>query len=235
LIGRVLGLTFFNYSTGVELTVAPGDTKTVKYDLDLTDLERQATGLMDTQLVVRTASRDTLVKVDAVADIRGSLISVYGLLGLALLVLTVLAIINAVIVIVRQQGSPNRLRRGLLLLSPGIGIGLVLAFTASVARWWVPRTELWLLIAAITGAIAFALGYFSPAPAGEDVDDEDDEDDEPVDSDVAEDDQADVAEDDRRTEEVRIQRPVTPDPPDGDATSVIPPDDNATVVLRREH
>ena len=38
--------------------------------------------------------------------------------------------------------SANRWRRGLRLLTPGIGIGLVLVFSASVARWWVPRTEL---------------------------------------------------------------------------------------------
>jgi len=164
LVGKVLGLTFFKYTTGMESKVSPGQTGTVRYELDLTDLQHQAVGLMDTQLIVRNSDKDVVATVDTVADIRGSLLSVYGLLGLALVVLTVLAFINAILAIARHKGSPNRLRRGLQLLSPGIGVGLILVFTASVARWWVPRTEWWILTAAITGAVFFALGYFSPTP-----------------------------------------------------------------------
>ena len=178
LVGKVLGLTFFSYSTGVELTVAPGATSSVQYDLDLTDLKSQATGLMDTEVVVRNPDRDVVAVVDTVADVRGSLLSVYGVLGLALLVLTTLAIIDAAIAIARHKTSMNRFRRALRLLSPGIGVGLVLAFTASVARWWVPRTGTWLLIAGITAAVFFALGYFSPTQ--DDSDDDDDDDDESV-------------------------------------------------------
>jgi hypothetical protein len=175
LVGRVLGLTFFSFATGVQLTVAPGASGTVHYQLDLTDLKHQATGLIETELVVRNHARDALAVVHMVADVRGSLWSVYGLLGLALLVLTALAIVDAAIAIRRHNVSQNRWRRGLRLLTPGIGIGLVLAFTASVARWWVPSTGLWLLIAGITAATFFALGYFSPTP--DDDEDEDDEED----------------------------------------------------------
>ena len=171
-VGRVLGLTFFSYSTGVQLSVAPGATGTVQYDLDLTDLKSQATGLMDTQVVVRNSNRDVVATVDTVADVRGSLMSVYGVLGLALLALTTLAIVDAAIAFARHRTAMNRFRRGLRLLSPGIGVGLVLAFTASVARWWVPRTGTWLLIAGITAAVFFALGYFSP---GQDDSDDDDD------------------------------------------------------------
>lgn len=174
LVGKVLGLTFFSYSTGVELTVAPGTTESVQYELDLTDLKSQATGLMDTEVVVRDHDRDVVAVVDTVADVRGSLLSVYGVLGLALLVLTTLAIVDASIAIARHKTSMNRFRRGLRLLSPGIGIGLVLVFTASVARWWVPRTGTWLLVAGITAAVFFALGYFSPSQEDSDEDEDDD-------------------------------------------------------------
>lgn len=34
-VGRVLGLRFFNYSTAVQLTVSPGTTDTLRYRLDL--------------------------------------------------------------------------------------------------------------------------------------------------------------------------------------------------------
>ena len=174
-VGRVLGLTFFSFATGVELTIAPGASGTVHYQLDLTDLRHQATGLIDTELVVRNHSRDTVAVVHMVADVRGSLWSVYGLLGLALLVLTALATVDAAVSIARHRESQNRWRRGLRLLTPGIGIGLVLAFTASVVRWWVPSTERWLLVSGITAVTLFALGYFSPTP-GDDEDEEDEED-----------------------------------------------------------
>ena len=171
LVGRVLGLTFFSFATGVELTVAPGASGTVHYQLDLTDLKHQATGLIDTELIVRNHARDAVAVVHMVADVRGSLWSVYGLLGLALLVLTALAMVDAAIAIARHKDSQNRWRRGLRMLTPGIGIGLVLAFTASVARWWVPSTESWLLASGITAATFFVLGYFSPTPDDEDEDD----------------------------------------------------------------
>jgi hypothetical protein len=170
LVGRVLGLTFFSFATGVELTVAPGASGTVHYQLDLTDLKHQATGLIDTELVIRNHARDTVAVVNMVADVRGSLWSVYGLLGLALLALTVLAIVDAAMAIARHKDSQNRWRRGLRMLTPGIGIGLVLAFTASVARWWVPSTQSWLLAAGITAVTFFVLGYFSPTPDDEDED-----------------------------------------------------------------
>jgi hypothetical protein len=173
LVGRVLGLTFFSFATGVELTVAPGASGNVHYQLDLSDLKHQATGLIDTELIVRNHGRDPVAVVHMVADVRGSLLSVYGLLGLALLVLTVLATVDAVIAIARHKGSQNRWRRGLRLLTPGVGIGLVLAFTASVARWWVPSTRLWLLVSGVTAVTFFLLGYFSPTP-GDDDEDEDD-------------------------------------------------------------
>ena len=169
LVGRVLGLTFFSFATGVELTVPPGASSTVHYQLDLTDLKHQATGLIQTELIVRNHTRGEVAVVHMVADVRGTLWSVYGLLGLAILVLTVLAIADAAIAIAKHKDSQNRWRRGLRMLTPGIGIGLVLAFTASVARWWVPSTHLWLLTAGITAAIFFVLGYFSPTPDNEDL------------------------------------------------------------------
>jgi hypothetical protein len=184
LTGRVLGLTFFSFVTGVELTVAPGESRTVNYKLDLTDLKHQATGLIKTELIVRNQARDTVAVVHMVADVRGSLWSVYGLLGLALLVLTTLAIVDAAIAIRRHKDSQNRWRRGLRMLTPGIGIGLVLAFTASVARWWVPSTQQWLLLAGITAALFFVLGYFSPTPDDDTGEEDDNANDNGVDQDT---------------------------------------------------
>jgi hypothetical protein len=205
LAGRVLGLTFFSYATSVDLTVAPGATDTLRYRLDLSDLAGQATGLMGGELVVLDANRNEIAAQSTVTDIRGSLISVYGLFGIALAVLTALALLDTALALAKHRLSMNRWQRGLRFLGPGVGIGLVLVFTASVARVWVPDLGLWLVVAGLTAAASFALGYFSPTPVDDDLDDDDL-------------DQGAFAGDDDVTERVA---PAWPAPPsEGDVTAV---------------
>jgi len=173
--GRVIGLNFFSYATAVDATIDPGQTQTLKYRIDLTGLRGQATGLIGAQVVLIDTSGKTVTTIETVTDVDGSLMSVYGLFGVALVVLTALAVIDAAIGLARHRLSANRWQRGVRLLLPGVGIGLVVAFSASVARLWVPSTGLWLVMAGLTAAVFFALGYFSPTPDDDDDDDEDDE------------------------------------------------------------
>jgi len=174
--GRVVGLTFFSYATSVHLTVQPGATDTLRYQLDLIGLDGQATGLIGGAVTVTDAQGDPIASIPMVTDVRGSLISVYGLFGIVLVILTALALIDAALALARHRLSQNRWQRGLRLLAPGVGIGLVIAFTASVARLWVPNTGLWLVLAGLTAAVFFALGYFSPTPPEDDEEGLDEED-----------------------------------------------------------
>ena len=136
----MVGLTSFSYATTVQFTVQPGATDTLRYQLDLIGLDGQATGLIGGALTVRDAAGDPISSIPMVTDVRGSLISVYGLFGIALVVLTGLALLDAALAVAKHGLSHNRWQRGLRLLAPGVGIGLVLAFSASVARLWVPNT-----------------------------------------------------------------------------------------------
>ncbi|MEV2221618.1 hypothetical protein AB0E01_17265 [Nocardia vinacea] len=169
LAGHVLGLTFFSYSTAVELTIAPGRSEALKYRLDLAGLEGQATGLIVADLAVIGADGAPIASIPLDTDVRGSLYSVYGLFGIALAVLTALAIADAALAIARHRLSTNRWQRGLRLLAPGIGIGLIFGFTASLLRWWVPDTGLWLAVAGVAASVGFLLGYCSPTPEVEDL------------------------------------------------------------------
>jgi hypothetical protein len=178
LAGRVVGLTFFSYATSVQFTVQPGAKDTLRYQLDLTGLEGQATGLIGGALSVLDAKGHPIASIPTVTDVRGSLISVYGLFGIALFVLTALALLDAALAVAKHRLSPNRWKRGLRVLAPGVGIGLVIAFSASVVRLWVPSTGLWLVIAGLTAAVFFGLGYFSPTPHDEEDEDDLDDDDE---------------------------------------------------------
>ncbi|AFT99744.1 hypothetical protein [Nocardia brasiliensis] len=176
LAGQVLGLSFFSYSTAVELTIPPGGAESLRYRLELRGLEGQAVGFLGGELAVYGADSAKVAAIPLITDVRGSLWSVYGLFGIALAVLTALAIADAALAVARHRLSANRWQRGLRLLAPGLGIGLVFAFTASVARWWVPDTSLWLAFAGVTAAVAFLLGYASPTPEPDEAaDDEPDE------------------------------------------------------------
>src|SRR5262245_3329550 len=116
---------------------------------------------------------DRIAWMPMITDVRGSLLSVYGLFGIALLVLTVLASVDAALAIRRHRLSGSRWLRGLRLLTPGVGVGLVLLFTATVLGLWVPPTPVWLVIAAGTAAAFFALGYVTPTPDGQHDDGDD--------------------------------------------------------------
>ncbi|WP_067566019.1 hypothetical protein [Nocardia acidivorans] len=164
LAGHVLGLNFFSYSTSVELTVAAGKSDKLTYRLDPAGLDGQATGLIGADLTLIGADGKPLTRTHTVVDVRGSLASVYGLFGIILAALTALAIADAALTVARHRLSVNRWQRGLRLLAPGIGIGLMIGFTASVARWWVPGTPLWLALAGVTATLFFLAGYLSPTP-----------------------------------------------------------------------
>lgn len=167
LTGHVLGLSYFSYQTSVAVTVAPGETQTLAYSLDLSGLDGQATGLINGTLAVRGGGGETVAAISTVTDVRGSLVSVYGLFGIALAILTVLALIDTALAIARNRMPANRWRRGLRMLTPGIGIGLVLVFTLSATRVWVPTTGRWLVVGGAFAAAFFLLGYLSPTPEPE--------------------------------------------------------------------
>jgi hypothetical protein len=171
--GEVMALTFFAYDTSVEIEVAPGATETRSFDVDLIGLRTQATGLIQGEVSVLDGGRHTLASQMVMVDVRGSMWSVYGGFGMALVVLTAISLGGALIALATHRLPDNRWRRGLRFLTPGLGIGLIIVFTLSALRVFVPRPGVWIPILLVSGGALFALGYLTPAPDDED-DDEDD-------------------------------------------------------------
>lgn len=161
---RVLGLMFFSYATGVNLRAEPHSSATVEYRLELSGLKGQATGLLSGALSLRDHDENVVVELPTVIDVRGSLVSVYGLFGLVIAVLTALSLLDTALALARHRLPTHRWQRGMRVMLPGIGIGLMAAFSASVARLWVAETHSWLMVAGGCAAVMFAVGYFSPTP-----------------------------------------------------------------------
>lgn len=164
LTGQVMGLTFFAYNTTVAFDVAAGRSATTRYRLSLIGLTGQAVGLIEGSITVEDTNQRVLASQGLVVDVRGSLRSVYGLFGIAVLVLTILALLAVLVRLARHRLSLNRFHRALRFLVPGIGIGLVLVFTLSATRIFVPDPGHWIPLVLVSSAALFGLGYLTPDP-----------------------------------------------------------------------
>jgi hypothetical protein len=162
--GRVMGLTFFSYDTRVGIEVPAHGTATRRYPLDLVGLRGQATGLIPARVVALDADRRPVASQDLVVDVRGSARSVYGAFGLAVAAFTAVSLAGALLALARHRLSPNRWRRAVRFTWPGIGIGLLLVFTLSAIRVFVPLPHRWVPLVAISTAALFVLGYVTPTP-----------------------------------------------------------------------
>jgi hypothetical protein len=162
--GRVIGLTFFNYETSVAIAVPAGSTVTRQFALDLSGLKGQAVGLFNAEIKLLDQQRQAVASRRTVVDVRGSWRSVYSLFGIALVVATAAAFVRATLDLARHRLSPNRWRRGVRFLVPGLGLGLTLVFTLSAFRAYLPGPMAAIPIVLIPAALGFALGYFTPTP-----------------------------------------------------------------------
>lgn len=173
--GKVVGLTFFAYDTAVALTVAPGATGSRRFPLDLGGLDGQATGLIPGSVKLLDPDRHVVAEETGVVDVRGSLFSVYGLFGIGVAILTIVSFFGALIGLARHRLPPNRWRRALRFMTPGIGLGLLINFTLSATRVFVPGVGRWLTIMVVSGAVFFGLGYVTPTPVLEEEEEEEEE------------------------------------------------------------
>lgn len=162
--GVALALTFFAYDTTAPFEVPARGSATRTFVLDLGDLSGQATGLLPSSVELLDAGRVTLGEATTVADVRGSFWSVYGVFGLAMLVLTILAWLTALLALARHRLAANRWRRGLRFLPAGFGTGLVAVITLSVLRLVPPEPAIEIPVVLGAAAIAFLLGYLTPNP-----------------------------------------------------------------------
>lgn len=170
--GRVLGLSFYVYTTRVDLEVPPGGKDDRRFDIELLDLGRQANGLIPSRITLLDPKGEEVAGQDLVVDVQGSLGSVYGTFGIAVALITSVLLAGALWRLSTGRLHPNRWRRGLTMAAPGLGIAFVLTFSLSALRWASPTGELWGILLALGTAVGFAAGYFTPTPGGRDGADE---------------------------------------------------------------
>jgi hypothetical protein len=178
--GHIAGLTFYSFDTEVSFDVPSGGTKSLTYQLDTTSLRGQVTGLVPSSLVLLGPNGGTIASEPFVARMNGSLWSVYGLFGLGILVLTVLALVEVIRALAAGRLPTNRWHRGMRFLAAGIGVGGIAVFSASAAAKWLPSNGHWLVILGVGAVAGFVIGYLTPTPLSGDEGDVEDEEDEEI-------------------------------------------------------
>ncbi|HLN42511.1 MAG TPA: hypothetical protein VK215_08645 [Acidimicrobiales bacterium] len=173
--GQVLALPLFSYDTAVDLVVAPGHTKSLTFPVSMSGVGSQATGLVVATLTLLGPNGNVIASQPLVTDVHGSLHSLYGVFGLAVLVLTASSLGLALLAMARHTLSQNRWLRATRFLIPGFGIGLVLTFTLAAFDVFTAGPGHWLPLLIVTSAAGFAVGYLTPAPNEEEFDDYDDD------------------------------------------------------------
>ena len=160
--GRVIGMAFFSYTTRLDIVLPPGQRTERRFDVDISDLSGQATGLLPTSVIMISPERETLAKRDFAVDVQGSVASVYGAFGLIMAGITAGVLAGLLLSIARRQLPVNRWQRAARFLPAGLGIGLVVTFTLSATRLLVPSAVWWLPLLLLCGGGAFLIGYLMP-------------------------------------------------------------------------
>ncbi|WP_018683857.1 hypothetical protein [Actinokineospora enzanensis] len=162
--GVALALTFYAYDTNLPFEVPAGQRVVRTFPLDVRDLEGQAIGLLPTSVELLDEDRGVLGGSETVADVRGSVWSVYGVFGFVMFVLTALIWASVLIALARHRLSANRFRRALRFLPAGIGTGFVAVVTLSVLRWVAPVPAVEIPVVLGAAVIAMVLGFLTPHP-----------------------------------------------------------------------
>ena len=171
--GDVMALPLFSYDSAVSLVVPAHATRSLTFAVSLTGIGNEATGLVDASFTLLSTGGAAIASQSAVTDVHGSLVSLYGLFGLAVLLLTVTSLLFGLVSLARHQLPQNRWRRAVRFFIPGFGVGLVLIFTMSALGVFDPGPSHWLPLLLVPGAVGLLGGYLTPAPDEEEFDDYD--------------------------------------------------------------
>ncbi|MGH3461476.1 MAG: hypothetical protein ACRDP9_08380 [Kribbellaceae bacterium] len=170
--GRVMNMTFFRYTTRLDVVLAPQAPTERQFELDLDDLTGQAVGLIPARFQILDDQRAVVAEEGFPIEVKGSLASVYGVFGLAVAGITAVLLALLLAATFRRTLPANRWKRAVRFLAVGAGIGLTLTFTLSATRQLTPSAAAWLSLVAVCAGGAFLLGYFLPLGASSDTEDD---------------------------------------------------------------
>ena len=170
--GRVIGMAFFSYTTRLDIVLPPGDRTQRRFDIDISDLTHQATGLLPASVILIAPDRTAIADQSLAVDVPGSVVSVYGAFGLIMAGITAVVLAGLLVChlsaaaateplaarpAVPARWSGYRARPHLhLVRDPAAGTERALVVAAAPALWW----------GRVPARLPVAFGSDVPAPFG---------------------------------------------------------------------
>lgn len=172
LVGEVMGLPFFDFSTQVAMEIPPGERRDREYAVDVGVLGDKARGLLPASVAVMDQDRREVASSSFPVDVRGSIFSTYGVFGLLVAAATAVLLVAALVRLATRTLHSNRWYRAVRFGVVGAGVGLTATFTLSATRVLVPNADRWLPLVIVGTLVGLLFGYLTPAPEGAEADDE---------------------------------------------------------------
>lgn len=171
--GRLLELIFLTYDTGVNTTIAPGETRRVAFPIDFFDLGGQANGLLRSTVRLHDSDRTVLASESLTIEANGDLGSNMSLFTIGLALAAAVTFGWNLIKVARRKLPANRFLRGLRFLYSGVAAGLAISAASSTLGIWPLAVGVWVPLTAAAGLAAFAVGYLAPGRLIDYIDEDD--------------------------------------------------------------
>jgi hypothetical protein len=159
--GQVIGLTFFSFTTRVDIVLPPGATAERRITLDLDNLTQQATGLIPSRVSLLGPDRSVLTAQPVAVKVNGSMTSLYAVFGFAIAAITLVLLVTLLLAL-RRRVALSRGRRALRFLLVGLGAGLSLTLILSAFAVLLPATGIWMALTLGLGLVSLLIGLLLP-------------------------------------------------------------------------
>lgn len=156
---RALGITYLGARADIDGSVPAGANRSFRAVLDVRGFG--ALGLLPASVEVMDARGALIATTRMTADVRGSILSGFGLLGIALMVITLLGLATLCTRVLQDRMPSDPATRARLYAAVGIGGGASIAFLGAVGRVVSMRAGTTVLLMIAGAAVLAAIGVGS--------------------------------------------------------------------------
>jgi hypothetical protein len=173
--GAMLGIRFVRFQATTKETVPAHSVRTFGQPADFFDVDRAASGYINSSMQVVDADRNTLASKGFVADVEGKFLSSEGVLLIEVIVFALIGIVQIMLGLYRRGLSPNRFYRAMLFAITFGSAAVAIVIGIAMLRIGLLRPTTWVPAVLLTTAAGFVLGYLSPGRLERRADDESEE------------------------------------------------------------
>ncbi len=175
--GKAFGITLLAYDVTINAQIAPGErTRGGRARSSSSTWASRPTGCSPRPSASSIPTATSWPRGTSPSTYAGSATSLVSVFALVVAIVTVASIAVIWIAVGRRKLPRNRWRRGLRFALVGVGVGVTLTLFLSLLLLVSPSGSVWIPLLLVPTMVLFLLGWFSPGPLGEDLDEDEVED-----------------------------------------------------------